>query len=311
MRAASATLLTTLTAAALDVPLVSEDHGGMRAAGGAFTVSGVIGGAIIPAGSGSGTGGWSVQPGIQATFEKARHQSPAIIGGPASTDEDEAVDIAISATDPDTGDSLTPSLSTPAHGTLTDLGGGVIRYVPDDDFHGSDAFDVTTTDPVLGGTASRTVSISVASVDDAPESTVAPSISGPGIVDVDLTADPGTWNDLRDGGTSTITLTWVWQRSLSGGGWQDTGVTGPTYRPRTSDAGSRVRIMVSAANSDGPAIGTAVSAAVSICAATADDESRWVHFRENTYDGYGSCGTGALALVLGCMLGLLGLRRQR
>lgn len=82
------------------------------------------------------------------------------------TAEDTPVSITLSGRDPD-GDPITFALTRgPAHGTLT---GSVptLRYTPDRDFSGADAFTVTATDG-RGGTATATVRITVTPVNDVP-----------------------------------------------------------------------------------------------------------------------------------------------
>ena len=78
----------------------------------------------------------------------------------AATDVD--VDVLGNDSDPD-GDSLTvAAVTTPAHGSARiDLGGELVRYTPDAGFRGSDSFDYTVDDG-RGGTASATVTVTVA-----------------------------------------------------------------------------------------------------------------------------------------------------
>ena len=82
----------------------------------------------------------------------------------------------------------------------------------------------------------------------APTNTAAPSISGTAQVGQTLTASPGTW-------TSGVTPTYAyqWRTCDSGGsGCADiAGATSPTYTPVTGDAGSTIKVNVSATNAGG------------------------------------------------------------
>ena len=78
------------------------------------------------------------------------------------------------AIDPDAGDTLTFGLSAggaPENGTVTIGADGTYTYIPNTNFYGSDSFTFRATD--AGGMAvSQVVSITVASVNDLPETTV-------------------------------------------------------------------------------------------------------------------------------------------
>ena len=85
-----------------------------------------------------------------------------------STAEDTAVTIDVLANDSDAdGDALVlTALTQPASGTAT-IDGRSIRYVPDPDAFGSDAFAYTVAD-TQGATATATVTVTVTPVNDAP-----------------------------------------------------------------------------------------------------------------------------------------------
>ena len=85
-----------------------------------------------------------------------------------TTDEDVPFSGHIAATDAD-GDTLTYAVqNAPAHGTLTlNASTGAYVYTPSANFHGSDSFKVTVTDP-SGLQVVQTVAVGVASVNDAP-----------------------------------------------------------------------------------------------------------------------------------------------
>jgi hypothetical protein len=81
----------------------------------------------------------------------------------------------------------------------------------------------------------------------APSATTGPSVSGSGVVGSALTGSPGSW-------TGSPTLAITWQRD-SGSGWQDiAGADGSSpYTPVDADAGSYVRLSVTATNGAGSA----------------------------------------------------------
>ncbi|GGC29163.1 hypothetical protein GCM10011371_15850 [Novosphingobium marinum] len=86
-----------------------------------------------------------------------------------TVDEDDAdgASVTVAATDPD-GNALTYSISSdPANGTVTVGDGGVLTYVPNADFSGTDSFEVTVSDG-NGGTDTATVNVTVNPVNDAP-----------------------------------------------------------------------------------------------------------------------------------------------
>ncbi|HEU5035894.1 MAG TPA: Ig-like domain-containing protein [Nocardioides sp.] len=84
--------------------------------------------------------------------------TPLLLDGDAAVTADD--------TDPD-GDDLTVSAVAGAgHGTVTVVDGAV-RYAPEADFHGTDAFTYTVSDG-HGGTDAATVEVTVTAVDDAP-----------------------------------------------------------------------------------------------------------------------------------------------
>jgi cysteine-rich repeat protein len=87
----------------------------------------------------------------------------------ASLDEDTAVTLDVVANDFDIdGDALViTSIAQPAHGLATLVDGHRVLYVPAPDYHGADAFAYTIADG-NGGEASATVTLTVASVNDAP-----------------------------------------------------------------------------------------------------------------------------------------------
>jgi hypothetical protein len=95
----------------------------------------------------------------------ATNRAPSATAQTVSVAEDQSVAIALSATDPD-GDALTYSVGTPASGRLSGTA-PALTYTPNPNFHGTDRFSYTVTDPA-GLTATTTVSITVTAVNDAP-----------------------------------------------------------------------------------------------------------------------------------------------
>lgn len=85
------------------------------------------------------------------------------------TDEDHAGTVTLHATDAD-GDALAFSASEPAMGSASVVD-GVVTYTPNTDANGSDSFTVTVADG-FGGTASLTVSVTIAQVNDPPSFTI-------------------------------------------------------------------------------------------------------------------------------------------
>ncbi len=81
-----------------------------------------------------------------------------------TTDEDTPITHALAVEDGD-GDTVTVTLGTPGHGTVTMAGGG-ITYTPAENYHGSDEFTVTASDGKLS--AEATVTVTVTSVNDPP-----------------------------------------------------------------------------------------------------------------------------------------------
>ena len=150
------------------------------------------------------------------------NSAPTALDDTATTDEDTALDIDVLAndTDPD-GDALAVTqVSDPPNGTASITPGGMVFYQPDADFHGTDSFTYTISDP--GGlTAQATVTVTVTPVNDVPTFTNTPVTEAtPGesysyaiaAADVDddaltLTAPTlPTWLEFTDNGDGTATL---------------------------------------------------------------------------------------------------------
>jgi hypothetical protein len=99
----------------------------------------------------------------------------------------------------------------------------------------------------------------------APLNTTSPSISGTAAVGSVLTASTGTWT-----GTTPITYSYQWQRCDKAGAncSSISGATASSYKLVSADAGSTLRVVVTAVNSVGSSVATSAQTAV-VSAATA------------------------------------------
>ncbi|HET6509767.1 MAG TPA: tandem-95 repeat protein [Baekduia sp.] len=94
------------------------------------------------------------------------NHAPIAVDAAHATDEDTPVSFTLEGSDPD-GDPLTFAVTAPpAHGTVT-AAGPRVTYTPAPDFNGTDRFTYTISDG-RGGTATGTVVLTVAPVNDAP-----------------------------------------------------------------------------------------------------------------------------------------------
>ena len=144
-------------------------------------VTGVISGTIDHSASQVAGGVYTVtvyaddkQGGITPVVFKITIINPAPVGGDdvAATDEDTplAASVAGNDSDPD-GDPLTfATASGPAHGSVTMASNGNYTYTPAANFHGSDSFTYTVTDSD-GASKTQSVTITVNSINDTPDST--------------------------------------------------------------------------------------------------------------------------------------------
>ena len=116
------------------------------------------------------TAGANGQDAANAQITKIFNKAPAFAAASvaASALEDAAVTGKVTATDSDAGDVLTYKLGTgPANGKVTVAADGSYSYVGNQDFNGADSFTVVVTDK-SGATATQTVNVAVAAVNDAP-----------------------------------------------------------------------------------------------------------------------------------------------
>ena len=132
------------------------------------------------------------------------NDAPTALAVVASGNEDTSINVTPSATDPDTGDTLTYTVSAaPLHGTVTfNVGLGRFVYVPVANFNGIDSFAYTVTDG-SGATSTAIATVNVAAVNDAP---VAVNIAGAGQEDSAGIAVTPISTDIDVGDTATYTV---------------------------------------------------------------------------------------------------------
>ena len=94
------------------------------------------------------------------------NQPPTADAQALAVAEDNSLLITLTANDPD-GDVLSYTYTDVAHGTLTPVSGTTLLYQPAANYFGSDSFSFTVDDG-NGGTDTAEITISVASVNDAP-----------------------------------------------------------------------------------------------------------------------------------------------
>ena len=99
------------------------------------------------------------------------NDAPVAYDDSATTSEDTAVTVAVSANDTDVDGLVVPTsaavLNSPSNGSLVNNGDGTITYTPNPNFNGTDTFSYTIADDD-GATDSAFVFITVTPVNDAP-----------------------------------------------------------------------------------------------------------------------------------------------
>ena len=136
-------------------------------------------------------GGDRTQQDYDASLVTSGNQPPTAFDQSVTTNEDAAVNITLTASDPNNNPLEFVVLQLAAAGRLRDIGNGrvivagdlpytlaalgaVLEYLPNADYNGADAFTFTAFDgTVLGNTA--TISVTVNAVNDAPSFDVPPS----------------------------------------------------------------------------------------------------------------------------------------
>jgi hypothetical protein len=109
------------------------------------------------------TFGWTVDGGGGSPVAENRAPTAEALG--VTTDEDTAARVTLAGTDPD-GDPLQFAFAQPSHGTVSGSGAD-LTYTPNADANGADSFAYTVSDG-KGATATGSVSVTVAAVNDAP-----------------------------------------------------------------------------------------------------------------------------------------------
>jgi hypothetical protein len=118
---------------------------------------------------------------------------------------------------------------------------------------------VTASNAVGSSSAASAPTAVVTATEEPPVNTAPPAITGTAVPGTTLTADPGLWS-----GTEPIAYAYQWQRCDSAGaGCLDiAGASAKTYTVATADAGSSLRVVVSASNAAGS--GSATSATTGV-----------------------------------------------
>lgn len=112
-------------------------------------------------------GEFSASATVTVTVEPV-NDAPVAFDDQAATDEDTAVTIPVTANDVDVdGDVLTVEAAGPAMNGTLGIDGGSVTYEPDPNYHGNDVFNYTVSDG-NGASATATVVVTVAAVNDAP-----------------------------------------------------------------------------------------------------------------------------------------------
>jgi hypothetical protein len=115
----------------------------------------------------SSRGGRDVEP-VSIVSGAAANQPPVAVADVATTAEDTPVEVAVLGNDSDPdGDPLTVvAVANAVNGTVSNLGGGLVRFTPAANFDGTASFGYTVSDGTASATA--TVTVTVTPVNDAP-----------------------------------------------------------------------------------------------------------------------------------------------
>ena len=104
---------------------------------------------------------------VEGTLEitvTGKNDNPVLAAiGAKTLAEDTSTSFTVTATDVDTGDTLTYSAAGAKNGTVTVTEGNKVTYTPVANFAGADSFTVTVTDS-KGGTSTQTVNVTVTNV---------------------------------------------------------------------------------------------------------------------------------------------------
>ena len=117
---------------------------------------------------------------------------------------------------------------------------------------------VVTANDANGSTTQTTTSAFSSIANSVPVNTTIPLVTGTTSVGGALTAGTGSWSNTD----SDVTYTYQWYRSDDSGGTNEAAISGATsasYTPTLSDAHKNLRVVVTAANSQGRSVQTAAS----------------------------------------------------
>ncbi|MCE9574879.1 MAG: tandem-95 repeat protein [Deltaproteobacteria bacterium] len=210
-------------------------------------------------------------------------RAPVANDDTVTTPEDTQATIAVTANDTDAdGDPLSiTSHTNPAHGTAVTSGSSIV-YTPVANFHGSDTFDYTISDGLM--TATATVTITVASVNDAPvaaDDSLTITEDAPGTVavlanDTDLDGDPLTITARSTPGHGTTSLSGSSIVYTPAANYNGSDAFTYTISDGTTTAIATVSVTVTPVN-DGPV-------AVADSATTAEDTAKTIAVLTNDSD---------------------------
>ena len=197
-------------------------------------------------------GNGEVDSGTVTLAVGAVEDTPVAAADAATTDEDQAVVIAVLANDTDVdGDTLTvTAVTNGANGTAT-TDGTVLTYTPDADFNGTDTIMYTISDG-NGGTDTAVVTVTIDDVNDPVLGAVVIAGLDGGVPeeDTELTADTSALTDADGLGV----LSYQWQSSSDGGAtWDDVGTDAATFTPGDAEVGLPLRVVVSYTDGEGTA----------------------------------------------------------
>ncbi len=242
----------------VDVELVNKFE---PKAGSTYDIVRVLGGTIdpiLPTLSGSASASFTIESlsdSVRLTVPTPPNLPPVIVQAPefaVTIDEDSSwpdVPITLSATDPE-GDPLTWTISNPVHGRtvppVTRLPNmAEFPYAPESDFYGEERLTATVFDD-HGGSATCSIVITINPINDPPQCTANPQVSGALRPGATLTAVIGTWNDDRDRNTGPLIPSYQWIRADAEG--QNPvnipGAISSNYLLTTADAGRTIAVEV-------------------------------------------------------------------
>lgn len=153
------------------------------------------------------------------------NDAPIAVNDTAATAEDTPVTITVLTNDSDVdGDTLSVTGASAANGTVVRNADGTITYTPNANFNGADTISYTIGDG-KGGTATATVAVTVAAVDDPPVNGVPPSQTVAEDNALIFSTANGNAISVSDveGGVQTVTL------NVTNGSFSLSGIAGLTF----------------------------------------------------------------------------------